>query len=206
MLNEIRQIIYSLYRAKEITKRELLKEITNNTRNLIKLSNSIGTIFMNSGNSKAPNPHILLLNLSDKINLKKVINMLLYQILEFTVWKSHTKTINLKYQLQHEIENLNYLIDHTLYQIFKIILNISLKKREKAAENPSIRLYVNETENRITFRIKTVYYLKILTPETMKLLGNTKSETTKDKNGKNVPHLEITQVVLIHCNIVKNDY
>ena len=85
MLNEIRQIIYSLYRAKEITKRELLKEITNNTRNSIKLSNSIGTIFMNSGNSKAPNPHILLLNLSDKINLKKVINMLLYQILEFTV-------------------------------------------------------------------------------------------------------------------------
>ena len=85
-------------------------------------------------------------------------------------------------------------------------MNISLKKREKAAENPSIRLYVNETENRITFRIKTVYYLKILTPETMKLLGNTKSETTKDKNGKNVHHLEITQVVLIHCNFVNNDY
>ena len=85
-------------------------------------------------------------------------------------------------------------------------MNISLKKREKAAENPSIRLYVNETENRITFRIKTVYYLEILTPETMKLLGNTKSKTTKDKNGKNVPHLEITQVVLIHCNIVNNDY
>ena len=85
-------------------------------------------------------------------------------------------------------------------------MNISLKKREKAAENPSIRLYVNETENRITFRIKTVYYLEILTPETMKLLGNTKSKTTKDKNGKNVPHLEITQVVLIHCNIRNNDY
>ena len=40
----------------------------------------------------------------------------------------------------------------------------------------------------------------------MKLFGNTKSKTTKDKNGKNVPHLEITQVVLIHCNIVNNDY
>ena len=40
----------------------------------------------------------------------------------------------------------------------------------------------------------------------MKLLGNTKSKITKDKNGKNVPHLEITEVVLIHCNIANNDY
>ena len=43
-------------------------------------------------------------------------------------------------------------------------------------------------------------------PETMKLLGSTKSKITKDKNGENVPHLEISEVPLIHCNIVKNDY
>ena len=40
----------------------------------------------------------------------------------------------------------------------------------------------------------------------MKLLGSTKNKITKDKNGGNVPHLEITEVVLIHCNTVKNDY
>ena len=40
----------------------------------------------------------------------------------------------------------------------------------------------------------------------MKLLGSTENKTTKDKNGKNVPHLEITEVVLVHCNIVNNDY
>ena len=40
----------------------------------------------------------------------------------------------------------------------------------------------------------------------MKLLGSTKRKTTKAKRGKNVPHLEITKVVLIHCNIVNNDY
>ena len=40
----------------------------------------------------------------------------------------------------------------------------------------------------------------------MKLLGNTKSKTTKDKTGENVPHLEITEVVSVHCNIVINDY
>ena len=40
----------------------------------------------------------------------------------------------------------------------------------------------------------------------MKLLGSTESKITKDKNGENVPHLEITEVVLGHCNILNNDY
>ena len=40
----------------------------------------------------------------------------------------------------------------------------------------------------------------------MKLLGSNESKITKDENGENVPHLEITEVVLIHCNIVNNDY
>ena len=40
----------------------------------------------------------------------------------------------------------------------------------------------------------------------MKLLGSTKSKITKDGNGENVPRLEITEVVLIHCNIVNNEY
>ena len=43
-------------------------------------------------------------------------------------------------------------------------------------------------------------------PETMKLLGSTKSKITKDENGENVTCLEITEVVLIYCNIVNNDY
>ena len=42
--------------------------------------------------------------------------------------------------------------------------------------------------------------------ETMKLLGSTKSKTTKDKNGKNVPHLEIAEVVLVYWNVVNDDY
>ena len=40
----------------------------------------------------------------------------------------------------------------------------------------------------------------------MKLLGSTKNKKTKDKNGENVLHLEINELVLIHCNIVNNDY
>ena len=49
---------------------------------------------------------------------------------------------------------------------------------------------VNKIENRITFKIKTEYYLEVLTPETMKLLGSTKSKVTKTENGENVSRLE----------------
>ena len=54
-----------------------------------------------------------------------------------------------------------------------------------------MRIYVINIENRITFQIKNGYYLELLTQETMKLLGSTKSKITKDKNGENVPNLEI---------------
>ena len=67
-------------------------------------------------------------------------------------------------------------------------------------------MYVNKIENMVTFKIKNGYSLKLLTPETMKLLGSTENKITKDKNGKNVLHLEITEVALLHCNIVDNDY
>ena len=40
----------------------------------------------------------------------------------------------------------------------------------------------------------------------MKLLGSAENKTTKDKNGENVPQLEITELVLVHCNLVNNDY
>ena len=58
----------------------------------------------------------------------------------------------------------------------------------------------------LNIKIKNGYSLKLSTPETMKLLRSTKNKITKDKNGKNVPHLEITEVLLVHCNVVNNDY
>ena len=81
------------------------------------------------------------------------------------------------------MKNLNYLMDHILYQILKVILNISQKKPKKhetVTDNPSKRIYVNKRQNRITFKIKTGYYLELLTPETMKLIGSTKSKINKD--------------------------
>ena len=97
-------------------------------------------------------------------------------------------------------------MDHIPYQIFKIILSILKKKHNGNIDNTSVRIYINKIENRITFKIKTGYYLELLTLETMKLLGSTENKIAKDKNCENVPHLRITEVVLVHCNIVNNYY
>ena len=72
--------------------------------------------------------------------------------------------------------------------------------------NRLIRIYTKEAENRITLKIKTGYYLELLTPETMKLLRSTKSKKTKNKNNENAPYLEITEAILVHCNVVNNSY
>ena len=65
---------------------------------------------------------------------------------------------------------------------------------------------MNKIQNRIAFKIKDGYSLELLTPETMKLLGSTKNKISEDKNGENVPHLEITEVVLVNFSIANNDY
>ena len=96
-------------------------------------------------------------------------------------------------------------MDHIQYQIFKTILSIFLKNSENV-DKPSIKIYFNKTENRVTFKIKNRYYLELLTPEPMKLLGTTESKITKDKNGENESRLEVVELVLLHCNIININY
>ena len=81
-----------------------------------------------------------------------------------------------------------------------------LEKHGENIDEPSVQIYVNKIENRIILKIKNGYSLELLTPKTMKLLRSTKNKITENKNGENVPHLEITEVVLVHRDIVNNDY
>ena len=81
-----------------------------------------------------------------------------------------------------------------------------IKKHETLTENLPVQIYQNKIKNRIAFKIKTEYKLELLTPETMKLLGGGKKDIDKDKDGKNGRILESVEVVLVHCNLVKNDY
>ena len=73
-------------------------------------------------------------------------------------------------------------------------------------ENTLVQIYSNKIKNRIVFKIKIGYKLELLTPETMKLLGSGKRDVDKDKDGENVPKLESVEVLLVHCNLVKNNY
>ena len=81
-----------------------------------------------------------------------------------------------------------------------------IKKHETLTDNPHIQIYPNKIKNRIVFKMKTGYKLELLSPETMKLLGSTKKDVDKDKDGEDVPKLESVEVVLAHCNLVNNSY
>ena len=65
---------------------------------------------------------------------------------------------------------------------------------------------MNKIKNRITFKIKTSYKLELLTEEKMQLLGTSKKVIDKNKDGEIVPRLETVEVVLVHCNLVNNNY
>ena len=112
---------------------------------------------------------------------------MLYQILAFTVHGKKSYKNN-KFKISAPTWNKEFESPDESYSVSDVrdYFEYILKKHDAVADNPSIRIYVNKMEYRITFRIKTGYHLELLTPETMKLLGSTKSKITKDKNGENV--------------------
>ena len=90
-----------------------------------------------------------------------------------------TPTWNKEFELPDGSYSMSDIQDHFEY-IFK--------KHGNKTINPWIRIHVNKIKNRITFKIKTAYYLELLIPETMKLLKSTESEITKDEHGENMPY------------------
>ena len=165
---------------------------------------------MNSKNSKTSKPHVLILQFTDKLDLKRSEKgIALSNLSIYYMWKNIKNTYNNnkfkksvptwndKFELP---DKSNYVSDIQGY------LQHILEKLGENIDNPSVKICVNKIESRITFRITNRYSLELLTPETMKLLGSTENKITKYQNDENVPHLEITEVVLVHCNIVNNDY
>ena len=164
------------------------------------------TIFMNSENSKTPVTHILKLKLTDKLDLrldKKVIALSNLSI--YHTWNNIKSSYNNnKFEISTPTWNEVFTLPDGSYSVSDIqdYFQYILKKHGENTDKPSIQIYVNKIENRITSKIKNGYSLELLTKETMKLLGSTQNKITKNKNGENVPHLEITEVVLVHCNMV----
>ena len=165
---------------------------------------------MNSENSKTSEPHVLTLQLTSKLDLRIVEKVIALSNLSiYYTWRNIKSSYNNnKFKIsaptwndESELTDCSYSVSD-IQDYFKYIL----KKHGESVDKPSVQIYVNKIENRVTFKIKNGYSLELLTPETMKLLGSTENKILKDKNGENVPHLEITEVVLVHCNMVNNDY
>ena len=173
------------------------------------------TIFMNSENSKTSQPHKFKLDLTDKRNLKiSNKNMDLASLSIYYIWKNIKSEYNnntIQYNIFKVLAptwNNTFDLPDGPYSIVDIqkYFEIMIKKPKALTENPPIQIYPSKIKNRIVFKIKAGYKLELLTPETMRLLGSTKKDVDKDKDGEIVPKLESVEVVLVHCNLVKNDY
>ena len=167
-------------------------------------------IFMNSENSKTSEYDLLVLKLTDKLDLERgqkslaLLNLSIY----YTSKNIKSSYKNNKFKISAPTWSNKFELPDGPYSISDIqnYCEFILKKHSENVDNPSIKRYVNKIENRVTFKIKNGYYLELLTPETMKLLGSTESKITKDKNGENVPRLGIVELVLLHCDLVNSDY
>ena len=168
------------------------------------------TIFMNSENSRTSEYHVLVFKLTDKLDLRRGQKTIALSNLSiYYTWKNIKSSYNNnKFKISALTWNEEFQLPDGSYPISDIqdYFEYILKRNSEGVDNPPIRIYVNKIENRITFKTKSGYYLELLTPEIMKLLGSTESKITKDKNGENVPHLEVVELVLVHCNLVNNDY
>ena len=133
----------------------------------------------------------------------------LSNLIIYYTWKSIKSLCNNnKFKISAPTWNDKFELPDISYSISDIqdYFEYILKKHGENIDNLSAKIYVNKIENKITFRTKNGYRLQSLTPETVKLLRSTENKITKDENSENVPHLEIAEVVLFHCNIANNYY
>ena len=127
----------------------------------------------------------------------------------YYTWKNiKSEYSNNKFKISAAIWNDTFDLLDGSYSILDIqdYFEFIIKKHDTLTENPPVQIYVNRIKNRIVFKIKTGYKLELLTSEKMNLLGSTKNICDEDEDGENLPKLESVEVVLVHCDLVKNDY
>ena len=168
------------------------------------------TIFLNTENSKTNEPHRFRLSLVDKLNLKDPNkNMALANLSIYYTWKNIKSAYNNnKFKISAPTWNDEFDLPDGSYSIADIqdYFEFIIKKHKTLTENPPIQIYPNKMKIRFVFKVKTGYKQELLFPETMELLGSTKKDVDQDKDGEHVPKLESVEVVLVHCNLVDNNY
>ena len=165
------------------------------------------TFFMNSRNSKTNETNGFKYDLIDKLDLKNPNkNMALANLSIYYTWKNVKSTYNNnKFKILAPTWNETFDLPDGSYNISELqnYIEYIIKKHETIGETVPILIYANTINNRIVFKIKSGYKLELLSKETMKLLGSTKSVIDSDKKSENVPRLEN---VLVNCNLVNNSY
>ena len=120
---------------------------------------------MNSENSKTSDPHRLLINLIDKINLKRSDQYVaLSNLIIYYTWKNIERSYkNNKFKTSAPTRNEEFELPDGSYFVSDIqdYFEYILKKHETVTDNPSIRIYINKIENRFTFKIKTGCYIEL---------------------------------------------
>ena len=148
---------------------------------------------------------------TDKINLENPNskNIGLFNLIIYCTWKDIKSAYNNnKFKISASTWNDEFDFPDGSNSISEIqdYFEFIIEKRETLAESRLIKIYPNKIKNRIVLKIKTGYKIELLSPETMKLLGSTKKDVNKDKDGEDVPKLESVEVVLVNCNLVNNSY
>ena len=133
---------------------------------------------MNTENCKTNESHRFKLDLADKLNLKNPKkNMALVNLSIYYTWKNiKSEYNNNKFKISAPTWNDTFDLPDGSYSIADIqdCFEFIIKKYETLTESSTIQIYANKIKHRIVFKMKTGYRLELLTPETMKLLGNTK--------------------------------
>ena len=169
---------------------------------------------MNTENSKTSKRHRFKLDLINKRNLKNpnkkmaLANQRIYYTWKNIKLEYNNNKYSNKFKTLVPTWNYNFDLPDGSYSIadIKDYFEVIIKKHEALTENSPVQIYPNKIKNRIVFKIKTGHKLELSTLETKKLLGSTKKDADKDKDEEIVPKLESVEVVLVHYNLVKNDY
>ena len=165
---------------------------------------------MNTLNSKTNESNRFMYQFTDKLSLKNPNkNMALANLSIYYTWKNIKSEYNSnKFKISAPTWNDEFDLPDGSYFVYEIqdYFEYMIKKHETIGDNPPVQIYVNKIKNRIVFKIKTGYKLELLSKETMQLLGSSKKDMDKNKDGEIVPRLETVEVVLVHCNLVNNNY
>ena len=158
---------------------------------------------MNTLHSKTNESNKFIYQFNDKLKLKNPNkNMALTNLSIYYTWKNiKSEYNNNKFKISLPTWNDEFNLPDGSYSISDIqdYFEYIIKNMKQLQIIPLLK-------DRIVFKIKTRYKLELLTKETLQLLGSSKKDIDQNKNREIVPRLESVEVILVHCNLVNDNY